>query len=208
MERLRLVDGDVDTAVVAQYEASRRDALRQGLGLGGKVVVATSIPLLLSVRNAFAQAEGDAAILRAAIGLEQVAVFVYDRVARGGVLPRELRRVAERFRDQEQEHADALTAALEELGGRAPAAPTSVEDVERVQAGLDDARSVASIASFAIELESSAIAAYHEAHTKLEDAGLLQTGASIMANEAQHLVVLRRAIDRDPVPGAFETGRA
>jgi hypothetical protein len=27
-----------------------------------------------------------------------------------------------------------------------------------------------------------------------------------MANEAQHLVVLRQAVKQDPVPNAFETG--
>ena len=28
-----------------------------------------------------------------------------------------------------------------------------------------------------------------------------------MANEAQHLVVLRQAVDQPPVPYAFETGK-
>jgi len=29
-----------------------------------------------------------------------------------------------------------------------------------------------------------------------------------MANEGQHLVVLRQAVKQDPVPNAFETGKA
>jgi len=40
----------------------------------------------------------------------------------------------------------------------------------------------------------------------VENAKLLQTGASIMANEGQHLVVLRRIAGKDPIPNAFETG--
>ena len=36
----------------------------------------------------------------------------------------------------------------------------------------------------------------------------LQTTAEIMANEGQHLVVLREALHRPPVPSAFEIGKA
>ena len=38
--------------------------------------------------------------------------------------------------------------------------------------------------------------------------GLRQPLASIMACDAQHLVVLRQALGRDPLPQAFETGRS
>ena len=52
----------------------------------------------------------------------------------------------------------------------------------------------------------TAVAAYYDAHRKLIAAGLLQTAASIMANEGQHLVVLRQAAGQAPVPNALETG--
>lgn len=207
--RLQVIDGDVDTAVVAEYEASRRDMLRRGLGLGGAAVLAaTSIPLLLGVRNAFAQAEGDAAILESAVGIEQIAVFAYGRAASSGVLDRETTRIAETYGDHEQEHADGLTAALEALGGTAPAKPTSLKDIDAVQRGLGDARKQADVVDFAIELEMAGIAAYYDAQLKLKDAKLIQTAASIMANEGQHLVVLRQAAEKPPVPNAFETGEA
>ncbi len=60
---------------------------------------------------------------------------------------------------------------------------------------------------FAVELETAAVGAYYDAHQRLEDAKLLQAGASIMANEGQHLVVLRQLLGRSPVPNAFETGK-
>ena len=53
-----------------------------------------------------------------------------------------------------------------------------------------------------------ALAAYYQAHQKLRGAKLLRTTARIMASEGQHLVVLRQALGRDPVPNAFETGAA
>lgn len=204
---LQIRDGDVDTAVVAEYEATRRDMVRRGLAAGGAAALAaTSIPLLLGVRNAFARAEGDAAILESAIGIEQIAVFAYARAASSGLLDARTKRVAMLFGDQEQEHADGLITALETLGGTPPAKPTSLKDLDAVQPGFGDARSQAEVASFAIELETVGIAAYYDALSKLEEARLVQTAASIMANEGQHITVLRQAVGKPAVPNAFETG--
>lgn len=203
-DSIMIRDGEVDTTVVAEFEATRRDALRRGAILGGGVLAATSIPLLLNVRNAFAQSEGDAAILESAISLEQTAVVAYDTAAASGLLDPAVEDVAVLFRDQEQEHADALITALEDLGGMAPK-PPKAEDVD----GLGDVMSQADILTFAVELENMAIMAYSDAHGKLESPDLLTAGAQIMANEGQHLVVLRQGLGATPaesVPDAFETG--
>ena len=124
----------------------------------------------------------------------------------GGLLSPALSGVLRRFRDQEQEHADALTTALTSLGGTPPAPPQGVADVDKVVEGLRDVRSRADVLSFLIELETAAVAAYFDAHAKLGEAKLLQSAATIMATEGQHLVVLRRAAGTEPVPNAFETG--
>jgi rubrerythrin len=205
--KIHIADGEADTAVVAAWEADRRDLVRRGIALGGAAVAASSIPFLWSARNAFAQADGDAAILEAAVGLEQVAVFAYDAAAKSGKLGKATA-VAELFRDQEQEHADGLITALESLGGMAPAKPMSVADIDKVLPGLGKANTAKKILEFAIELETAALAAYYDAHQKLRDGALLQTGASIMANEGQHLVVLRTAAGKPAVPNALETGTA
>jgi rubrerythrin len=206
-DRLIVRDGDGDTALVAEFERDRRDLLRRGLAVGGMTLAASSIPVLLGVRNAFAQASGDAEILESAIGLEQVAVFAYGAALDGGLLDRGFTRLATTFRDQEQAHADALISALGDLNGRPPAKPRSVADVDDVLKGLGDVRSQRDVAEFAVALETAAVAAYHDAQRKLGDAKLLQAAASIMANEGQHLVVLRQALGRVPVPDAFETGK-
>jgi len=167
------------------------------------VVAATSIPALLSVRTAFAQTTGDGAILQAAIGLEQTAVLAYDTAASSGLLKGPVKAAAERFRRHEQEHADGLIAALRGMGGTSPPKPNSARDVP----GLSSVASQADVLSFAIELEMMAVAAYYDAAQKLKDASLLQTAVAIMANEGQHLVVLRHAAGRNRVPNAFETGK-
>jgi rubrerythrin len=204
-EHLVVADGPADTAQIVEFERDRRELIRRGLGLGGAIVAASSIPLLLSVRNAFAAPTADAEILLGAIHLEQVAVLAYGAAIDSKLLTPAFAKVAMRFRAHEQEHADALTTALTDLGGTPPPKATA-KDIDAVAKGLGDVRSQADVAAFAIELEMAAVAAYYDAHRKLVDARLLQTGVSIMANEAQHLVVLRQAVRRAPVPNAFETG--
>jgi len=205
---MRISDGGADAGVVAEFERSRRELLGRGLAVGGAVLAASSIPLLLSVRNAFAAAQDDGEVLRSAIALEQVAVLAYDTAIASKRLDPTFLRVATRLRDHERQHAAALTAALRELGGSPPRKPSGIADVDRVVKGLRDVKTQSDIATFAIELESAAVSAYYEAHQKLTLAKLLQTAASIMADEGQHLVVLRQAIGRDPVPSAFVTGRS
>jgi rubrerythrin len=200
-ERIVIADGPADTARIAAFERDRRELIRRGLAFGGALVAASSIPLLLSVRDAFAAESGDAEILGWAIHLEQVAVLAYDGAIGGGLLSARSEAVFTRFREHEQQHADALTTALTDLGGTPPQMATQ-EDVE----GVGDLKTQVDVARFAIEFETAAVAAYLDAQKKLVDGKLLQSTASIMANEAQHLVVLRELARTDPVPSAFETG--
>ena len=203
-DRLIVEDGDADTAAIAAYEATRRDAVRRGLVAGGAVIGAALVPALLSVRDVFAAApQNDAGILSSAIRLENTAVAAYAAAVNSGVLTPQFRRTATLFGRQEAEHAAALTAALKSLGGTPPAGTDA-----KLLAPLKRARSQKQVAQFAIELETMAVAAYYDASKKLQQARLLQTSAQIMSNEGQHLVVLRQALGQNPVPHAFETGKA
>jgi hypothetical protein len=204
--RIVIADGEADSLQVAAFERDRRELIRRGLGLGGAVVAASAIPLLLAVRDAFAESDTDGAILEQAITIERVAVLAYDTILDGDLLPGRIVRQVRVLRDHERQHADVMTTALTDLGGTPPPAPAGVKDVDKVVKGLGDLRTRADVLSFAIELETALVAAYYDAHAKLVEAKLLQTGASIMADEGQHLVVLRQAADRPPVPNALETG--
>ncbi len=201
-DRLIIEDGDADTAAIAAYEATRRDAVRRGLAAGGAVLGAALVPALLSVRQAFAAApQNDAGILASAIRLENTAVAAYAAALKSGVLTPQFRRTAALFGRQEAEHAAALTAALKSLGGTPPAGTDA-----KLLAPLKSARSQQQVAQFAIELETMAVAAYYDASKKLRQARLLQTSAQIMSNEGQHLVVLRQTLGKNPVPQAFANG--
>lgn len=202
--RIVIADGDADTAQVAAFERDRRELLRRGLGLGGAVVAASSIPLLLAVRDAFAATETDATLLDRAITLERVSILAYDKVIAAGLLAD--KQLAPLLRAQERRHEAALTKALTDLGGTPPPGPVGPADVDKVVKGLDAVRTQAQALDFLIALETAVVASYYDAQAKFIEARLLQSGASIMANEGQHLVLLRQAAGRPPVPNALETG--
>jgi rubrerythrin len=204
--RIPIADGAADTAEIAAFEHDRRALLRRGLALGGTAIAASSIPLLWSVRTAFADAKDDTTILMRAITLERVAVLAYDTVIAGGLLSPSVLATVRTLRAHEQAHADTLAKALTDLGGTPPPAPQGVADVDKVVKGLSDVKTQADVVRFAIALEQTTVAAYLDAQRNFVEVKLMQTSATIMASEGQHLVVLRRAAGQDPVPSAFETG--
>lgn len=204
-ERLIIRDGEADTAAIAAYEATRRDAVRRGLLAGGAVLSASMIPTLLKVRSAFAESDtstatGDAGILEGAVGLEQTAVVAYATIAKSGLLG-PATSVVELFGKQEAEHADALIAALKSLGSTVPPPPKPT-DIP----GMTEVKTDQQALAFAVELENMALATYVEAAKELESGDLLKAVSQIVCDEGQHLVVLRQALGSNPLPAALPSG--
>jgi hypothetical protein len=196
-------DAEVPTDVVGEYEATRAELLRRGLVAGGLAVGASAVPAFLGVARALAQGGEDAPLLRGALEIEHTAALAYEGAARSGRLEPRWRALAERFGGQEREHADVLGTALERLGGTPPPGPAGVAGLSQAAA-----RGQRALLEFIIGVEEMILAAYHRDVQRLADSRLLHTVASIMCSEGQHLVVLRQALGRDPVPRAFETGAA
>jgi rubrerythrin len=172
---------------------------RELLLVGGAALGATAAAPLLRAGDAFAQASGDdAELVRSAIALELVAVEAYQRATA------DLGGIARLFRNQERAHAQALTAALRQMGGGAP--PRA--DVGGRLDDLSRAQGKRAVAEALIRIENTAVAAYVDAHSKLKDARLMEVVSSILGNQAQHLVTLRDVAGQQKVPTAFETGRA
>ena len=142
--------------------------------------------------------QADVEILNGVLDLELMAVAAYKAAAgrmRGSVLE-----IGKLFLAQEQEHADALSAAIEDAGGR-PNGPKSTYDFPRLRTQEDALR-------FAVDIENTAIAAYIDALPKFSRRALRATAAAIIAAEAEHAAVLLDALGSDPMPQAFVTGRA
>ena len=185
---------------------TRRDLLGGGLRAGGLGLAASAAPALAGAGQALAQLTGDASILRRLVRLEQEAAFAYDRGAKSDSLPPPLRDTLKLLREQDLAHAEKLTAALQALGERRPALPRSVDDVDGLARAL--AGGERDFLSFALDLEERTVRAYYQALQRLGDAKTIKFAATIMGSDGQHLVVLRRALHRDPVPEALETGSA
>jgi rubrerythrin len=182
--------------------ATRREALRRA---GGAALVASAAPLLVAVRDAFAAAGGDEEILRGAVRLEQGLAVTYRTLAASGDLDARARALARHFGDQEQQHLDVVSTELQTLGGVVPSEP-GADLVKAGREALTGVRGQPALLAFAGALEENAIAAYYEAEQALQRDEFVQTTAAIMANEGQHLALLREALGRAPVPNAFETG--
>jgi hypothetical protein len=149
--------------------------------------------------NATEEKEADAQVLEQILARQRAAVGAYEEVLpdlRGADLLS-----ARRFRAQEQEHVDATTKALRGLDGEA--APPE----EAIETG--DLKTRRDALTFLYELESATIDAELSALGKLDLGWPRPLLGSMVADQAQRLALIRRALGAKPletVPEAFETG--
>jgi len=143
--------------------------------------------------------EADAAVLNEILGRQQAAVAAYGEAMpalRGPELA-----MARRFRVQEQEHVDATTKTLRGL--EEPADPVG----EMIETG--DLATSDDALDFLYRLESATIDAELNAVSRLTVGWTRPLVAAMAANQAQRLVLIRRALGAAPletIPEAFETG--
>lgn len=141
----------------------------------------------------------DIGVLNEILGRQLAAVDAYGQALpalRGADLA-----LARRFRAQEQEHVDATTKTIRGLDGEAD------PPAETIDAG--ELRTPAGAMHFLYELESATVDAELNAVGRLTIGWPRPLIASMAANQAQRLVLIRRALGAGPldlVPEAFETG--
>jgi hypothetical protein len=141
----------------------------------------------------------DGELLNAILARQEGAVAAYSQVI--AQLPPRLAHMAAYFRAQEQEHVDSIVKALRGIGAPAEATP---EEIELGEAKTDEERLV-----FLYELESATIAKELSAIQRLEATWPRTVLASTVADQAQHLTLLRQALGAGPlssVPKPFEDG--
>jgi rubrerythrin len=168
------------------------------------VAAAAAAPRALARQpSAPALPDEDVLVLERLLELERTLAVAYELAVARGVLDPEVQAAAELFAEQEREHAETLASALVDLGGPSPG-PPQPDEID----GLSDLESQPAVLEFLAARERQAIALYGEAATRLTEPDLLRTGAQIVGNEAQHLVVLRQQLGEEPVPDVFPPGRA
>jgi len=168
---------------------------------GGGSSSATSSAVAATTPAPSQEESADAEILDTVLARQEAAVEAFAAV--GPELPPRLARMAAYFRAQEQEHVDAVLKALRGL--KSPAEP-SPEPVDTSGLKSDRERLV-----FLYEMESATVDEELSAISKLEAAWPRSLLASTVANQGQHLTLLRQALGEGPlasIPGPFENGTA
>lgn len=149
--------------------------------------------------SAATEKEHDVKVLNDLLGRQLAVVETYGRVMprlHGADLA-----AARQFRAQEQEHVDATTKLLRRIGGEAEPAEETIE--------ADDLTTRAENLELLYAMESATIDFELGAVGKLTIDWPRPQIASMAANQAQRLVLLRRALGAPPletIPSAFETG--
>lgn len=108
------------------------------------------------------------------------------------------RMAGQRFLTQELSHAGEVSGLVRQAGGVAVKAREGYD--------LGHPRNGDDVLRLLHELERSQIAAYLQAIPKISLASTRAALASVMANDAQHISVLRSQLGRQPVPSALVTG--
>jgi rubrerythrin len=186
---------------------SRRELLlgSASLAAGGAAAVAiascggeskTAVPDTVSTT----EAEGDAAILNALLDQEHSSIAAYTVIAtklRGPALAS-----ARQFIGHERRHAGALERAIQKLG----ATPTPPRPEAEYAAGFPHLRGERDALSFALDVETTAVAAYSDALGKIATDAMRATAAAILVTEAEHAAVVLGDLGRPQAPQPFVTG--
>ena len=148
---------------------------------------------------------GDSRLLHGVLASELLAVYCYQRVLGSGLLNARAMRVATQVLAQELAHVGALRSA-----------PASTAEADRelsirlVPNRLGQLRSHEDARKLLIALEGVLEGSYFVAIDRLDDPTMLRLAAEIMANEAQHDVLLRLlGHEREPakaLPSALVQG--
>jgi hypothetical protein len=140
--------------------------------------------------------DSDAGLLNSLLALERRAIAAYTAgapllVGRDG-------RAATAFLRQELAHAGLLLALIKRAGATAAPRPASYD--------LGHPRDSRDVLALLHEVERAQLAAYVVAVPRLSPGYLRASVATILADDAQHVSVLRTLLGLRPVPAPFVSG--
>jgi hypothetical protein len=138
----------------------------------------------------------DVAILGRMLALERRTVAAYT--AGIPLLAKPDVKAAEQFLNEELLHAGELLSLIKAAGGHAPPHAASYD--------LGHPNDAGEVLALLHGLERALIAAYLTAIPRLSPGPVRAAVASILANDAQHISILRLFTGSSPVPSAFVTG--
>ena len=184
-----------ELAVVEVENLDRSAFLVRGALAAGALYGAAAVSPF--VRRAFSQGpSGDIDILNFALTLEYLEAAFYEQGAETKGLSGDVAGYVKTFGEEEQEHVDALSATISDLGGKPVKAP-----------GVDFGNAFSSQDAFlklAVTFEDTGVSAYNGAAPEIKSKELLATAGAIAQVEARHAAVIRSAAGEDAAPEAFD----
>jgi len=179
--------------------SSRRSMLlAAGAGLAGALVAGCgSQSIRQQVHNSEPLLTNDVDLLNGLLHLEHVAIAAYT--AGIPLLDQPTAKAGQLFLNDEISHAGDVAGLVREAGGK-PIKPAP-------SYALGHPRTSEEVLMLLHSVENAQIAGYLNAIQRLEPGVVKQQVASILANDAQHVAVVRAALGRPAIPSAFVTGR-
>jgi ferritin-like protein len=139
----------------------------------------------------------DVVIFRGLLDLEYRTVAAYE--AGIPLLDKESAKVAMQFLPQEQAHAGELSGLIKKAKVKPPK--------RGLRYDLGHPRDTADVLRLLESLESAQLAAYLAALPRLSSGPVRAALAAVLANDAQHLALVRERLHEAPAPAAFVTGQ-
>jgi bacterioferritin (cytochrome b1) len=169
-----------------------------GAGLTAAIVAGCgSASIRAQVHNSKPVLHTDVELLNQLLQLEHVAIAAYT--AGTPLLAPATVKAGQLFLNDELAHAGALAGLIKAAGGK-PIKPAPSYD-------LGHPRNSQEVLALLHQVESEQIAAYLAALPNLAPAIVRRSVASILANDAQHVAVVRAALGQPAVPSPLVTGR-
>lgn len=173
---------------------SRSEVLLKGALAAGALYGALAVGPF--VRRALAMTGGgDVDILNFALTLEYLESTFYAEAKSRAKASGELRSLVNLLAEDEQQHVEALTATIKQLGGKPVAEPK-----------FDFAYSgTGGFLKLAKTFEDTGVSAYNGAAPMIKSKEVLAAAGGIVQVEARHAAVIRLQNSEEPAPAAFDT---
>jgi rubrerythrin len=172
---------------------SRSEVILKGALAAGAVY--GSVMVGPFVKKALAMSEGgDVGILNFALTLEYLESTFYEEAKKRAKPSGELKGLIALLAEDEQQHVEALTATIKQLGGKPVAEP-------KFDFPYDDS---AEFLKLAQTFEDTGVSAYNGAAPSIKSKAVLGSAGAIVQVEARHAAAIRLQNKQEPAPDAFD----
>jgi serine-rich repeat adhesion-like glycoprotein len=185
---LAAVTVDEDSEDISRGEVILKGALAAG-AVYGTLMVGPYVRQALAMSGG-----GDVEILNFALTLEYLESTFYEEARTRAKAKGELKSLIALLADDEKQHVDALTASIEQLGGKPVAKPKFDFPYSGTAGFLKLART----------FEDTGVSAYNGAAPAIKSPEVLGAAGSIVQVEARHAAAIRLQNSEEPSPEAFD----